>query len=178
MHVLQYIAVQVENQLDDPKQEALHLVEQKLQNEMGGEEQYLSWYDWFVMGGGRWNVDPDNQYESSTNMIISYDEAPTEYRAMIDEMISNRKEEFSGYRKSFDMKEVDLNAKLDSYAGNMQYDFELYPLAKMIDMIQGKWDFNSYFFDIQHDSTNPEHMYKSIDIGNKNWYLVPVDFHF
>jgi hypothetical protein len=176
MHVLQYIAVRVEDQLDDPEQEAMQLVESRLQDEMGGQEQYLSWYDWFVIGGGRF-VDGD-PYESSPNHIISYDKAPAKYREMIANMISNRVEEFGGYRKQFDSKTVDLNAKLDSYAGNMQYDFELYPLAKMIDMIQGKWDFNSYFFDIQHDSTNPEHMFDSIDKGNKNWYLVPVDFHF
>jgi hypothetical protein len=93
-------------------------------------------------------------------------------------MLSNRVEEFKAYREMYEQRDIDLNTKLDSYTGNMQYDMELYPLAKMIDMIQGKWDYNAYFFDIHHDSTNPEHMYKSIDIGNKNWYLVPVDFHF
>jgi hypothetical protein len=45
-------------------------------------------------------------------------------------------------------------------------------------MIQGEWDMNSYFYDMHSASTNPDHMYKSIDLGNKNWYLVPVDFHF
>ena len=171
MHVLQYIAVQTDS--DD---EAMRSVEDRLQTEMGGQEQYLSWYDWFVVGGGRF-VDGD-PYESSPNHIISYDNAPAEYREMITNMISNRKEEFNGYREMYNRKEVDLNTKLDSYTGNMQYDMELYPLAKMIDMIQGKWDYNAYFFDIQHDSTNPEHMFDSIDKGNKNWYIVPVDFHF
>ena len=172
MHVLQWIAVQAEN--DD---EAMQLVESKLQDEMGGQDQYLSWYDWFVLGGGRFNTEAD-PYESSANMIISYDKAPAEYRETITDMLSNRVEEFKAYREMYEQRDIDLNTKLDSYTGNMQYDMELYPLAKMIDMIQGKWDYNAYFFDIHHDSTNPEHMYKSIDIGNKNWYLVPVDFHF
>jgi len=171
MHVLQYIAVQTDS--DD---EAMQLVESKLQDEMGGQDQYLSWYEWFVIGGGRF-VDGD-PYESSPNHIISYDKDPEKYRETITEMISNRKDEFNGYREMYNKRDVDLNTKLDSYTGNMQYDIELYPLAKMIDMIQGKWDYNAYFFDIQHDSTNPEHMYDSIDKGNKNWYLVPVDFHF
>jgi hypothetical protein len=87
-------------------------------------------------------------------------------------------EEFNGYRKMFDSKGIDLNDKLDNYKGVMNYDFELYPLKKMIDMIQGEWDMNSFFYDMTTSSTNPEHMYKSIDLGNKNWYLVPVDFHF
>ncbi len=171
MHVLQYIAVQT-----DTDDEAMQLVENRLQDEMGGQEQYLSWYDWFVIGGGRF-VDGD-PYESSPNHIISYDKEPKKYKETITDMISNRKEEFNAYRTQFESRGIDLTNKLDTYNGNMQYDYELYPLAKMIDMIQGKWDYNAYFFDIKHDSTNPEHMFDSIDKGNKNWYLVPVDFHF
>jgi hypothetical protein len=171
MHVLQYIAVQTDS--DD---EAMRLVENKLQEEMGGQDQYLSWYDWFVIGGGRF-VD-GNPYESSPNHIVSYDEAPGKYRTIIEESIQSRIAEFKAYREMFESKNIDLEAKLDNYKGVMNYDFELYPLKKMIDMIQGEWDMNSYFYDMQHDSTNPEHMYKSIDLGNKNWYAVPVDFHF
>jgi hypothetical protein len=171
MHVLQYIAVKADS--DD---EAMRLVENKLQQEMGGQDQYLSWYDWFVIGGGRFVE--GNPYESSPNHIISYDKAPLDYRSMIDNMISNRMDEFESYRKSYGEKGIDLEAKLDNYRGVMNYDFELYPLKKMIDMIQGEWDMNSYFYDMHHASTNPDHMYKNIDLGNKNWYLVPVDFHF
>jgi hypothetical protein len=97
---------------------------------------------------------------------------------MVDKAISNRMDEFEDYRKSYSEKGIDLDNKLDSYRGVMNYDFELYPLKKMIDMIQGEWDMNSYLYDIHHESTNPDHMYKSIDLGNKNWYAVPVDFHF
>jgi hypothetical protein len=97
---------------------------------------------------------------------------------MVNDMISNRMEEFNSYRKSYGEKGIDLEAKLDNYKGVMNYDFELYPLKKMIDMIQGEWDYNAYFYDMHHASTNPEHMYKNIDLGNKNWYIVPVDFHF
>jgi hypothetical protein len=177
MHVLQWIAVQVDNQLADPEQEAMQLVENKLQEEMGGQDQYLSWYDWFVIGGGRWNPDPSNQYQSSSNMIIH-----SKDKDKFDEAIAwtkeARMEEFAGYRESFEKKNIDLNAKLDSYKGNMEYDHELYALAKMIDMYQGKWDFNSYYFDIYHDSTNPKHMQDDLDLNPEMWYLVPVDFHF
>ena len=175
MHVLQYIAVQA-----DSKDEAFRTVKDTLESELGNYEAPTnSWFDWFVTGGGRWNPNEGSQYDDTDQtMVISYDETPLEYRAMIDSMISNRIEEFGNYRKSFDMKEIDINAKLDTYTGVMQYDFELYPLKKMIDMIQGTWDYNSYFYDMHHASTNPEHMYKAIDTGNKNWYAVPVDFHF
>ena len=174
MHVLQYIAVQA-----DDKDMAFRSVKDYLETNMGDEYNLSSWYDWFVTGGGRWNPNEGSQYDDTDqSMVISYDESPKEYRDMVASMISNRKDEFSGYRKMYDDKGIVLNDKLDTYTGEMQYDFDLYPLSKMIDMLQGKWDYNSYYFDVQHDSTNTEHMYKSIDTGNKNWYIVPVDFHF
>ena len=172
MHVLQYIAVQVDNQ-----EEAFHTVKDTLESELGNNEYSTNaWFDWFVVGGGRFVE--GNPYEESTNNIIAYDEAPAEYLAMIDSLISNRMDEFNNYRKSYNEKGIDLEAKLDNYRGVMNYDFELYPLKKMIDMIQGEWDMNSYFYDMHHASTNPDHMHKSLDLGNKNWYAVPVDFHF
>jgi hypothetical protein len=174
MHVLQHIAVQA-----DSNDEAFRTVKDSLESELGAYESPTnSWFDWFVAGGGRWNPNPDSQYADDLTTTVSYDEAPDKYRATIEESINSRMEEFNGYRKSFEEKNVDINAKLDNYKGVMNYDFELYPLKKMIDMIQGTWDFNSYFYDMTSASTNPDHMYKSIDLGNKNWYLVPVDFHF
>jgi hypothetical protein len=174
MHVLQYITV-----IADNKDEAFHTIKHTLESELGNDE-YSSnaWFDWFVAGGGRFNPNPSSQYEDDQSMIISYDESPLDYMSMIDNMISNRMDEFESYRKSYNEKGIDLEAKLDSYRGVMQYDFELYPLKRMIDMIQGEWGFTSYFYDMHHASTNPEHMYKNIDKGNKNWYAVPVDFHF
>jgi hypothetical protein len=172
MHVLQYIAIQA-----DTQDEAFRTVKDTLESELGSNEFATnSWFDWFVVGGGRFVE--GSPYEESTDSIISYDKAPLDYRSMIDRMISNRMDEFESYRKSYGEKGIDLEAKLDNYRGVMNYDFELYPLKKMIDMIQGEWDFNAYFYDMTSFSTNPDHMYKSIDLGNKNWYLVPVDFHF
>jgi hypothetical protein len=171
MHVLQWIATKAEN--DDL---AMRQVEDRLQKEMGGQDQYLSWYDWFVIGGGRFNPDQD-PYQSSSNMIISGKDRDTFDKTIVDIMVS-RVDEFKAYRKEFESKGIDLNDKLDSYTGEMRYDFELYPLKKMIDMIQGEWDFNSYFFDIHHDSTNVNHMQNDLDKEPEMWYLVPVDFHF
>jgi hypothetical protein len=174
MHVLQHIAV-----IADSQDEAFRTVKDSLESELGDYESTTnSWFDWFVAGGGRWNPNPDSQYADDQSMVISYDDNPAGYRETIDKAIISRMEEFNGYRKSYEEKGIDIEAKLDNYKGVMNYDFELYPLKKMIDMIQGEWDMNSYFYDMHHASTNPDHMYKSIDLGNKNWYAVPVDFHF
>jgi hypothetical protein len=176
MHVLQWIAVKPEGQLENPEQEVMQLVESRLQDEMGGQDQYLSWYDWFVIGGGRFVE--GNPYESSPNHIISYAKDKDKFDKTIVDIMVSRVDEFNAYRKQFESKGIDLDNKLDSYTGEMRYDFELYPLKKMIDMIQGEWDFNSYFFDIHHDSTNVNHMQEDLDKEPENWYLVPVDFHF
>jgi hypothetical protein len=174
MHVLQHIAV-----VADSQDEAFRTVKDSLESELGSYESTTnSWFDWFVVGGGRWNPNPDSQYQDDQSMVVSYDEAPADYKETVDKAIISRMEEFNSYRKSYEEKGIDIEAKLDNYKGVMNYDFELYPLKKMIDMIQGEWDMNSYFYDMHTASTNPDHMYKSIDLGNKNWYLVPVDFHF
>jgi hypothetical protein len=174
MHVLQRIAVQAED-----KDEAFRIVKDTLEQELGNNE-YSSntWFDWFVTGGGRWNVNPDSQYEDDNNMTISYDENPQEFLAQVALAMQSRVEEFNRYRQHFAEKNVDINAKLDSYDGSTDYSFDLYDLSKMIDMLQGKWDFNSYFFDMTSQSVNEKFMLESIDKGNKNWYLVYVDFHF
>lgn len=171
MHVLQYIAVKADN--DDL---AMRMVEEKLIEEMGGQDQYHAWYDWFVLGGGRF-VEGD-PYKSSPNHIINYAKDKDRFHETIQWAIQARVDEFNNYRRSYSEKGIDLDNKLDNYTGNMQYDFGLYPLYKMIDMIQGQWDFNAYFFDIEHESINPEHMQKILDIDPDSWYLVPVDFHF
>ena len=173
MHVLQYVAVKAQD-----SDEALKKVEDTFQHWLGDfESPSGTWYDWFVVGGGRFVAgDP---YASSPNHIVSYAEDVEKFNELVDKAISNRVEEFNSYRKSLKEKDVDLETKLDSYTGEMQYDFELYPLKKMIDMLQGNWDCNSYFFDLEHDSTNTEHFRKKIAEGQEiDWFLVPVDFHF
>lgn len=175
MHVLQWITVQADN-----KELAFDTVKDTLESELGNNE-YSSnaWFDWFVVGGGRWNPNPDSQYDDNDkSMVISYDEEPAKFLEQIQVSIQSRMDEFNLYRKQFNEKSMDINAKLDTYTGDMQYDFDLYPLKKLIDMLQGVWDYNSYFYDMHHASTNREHMLQAIDNGNKNWYAVPVDFHF
>ncbi len=174
MHVLQRIAVQA-----DDTSHAFNSVKHYLEAQMGSEYSYSSWYDWFVTGGGRWNPNEGSQYnDDDQSMTISYDDNPQAFLAAVNNAIDERMSEFNSYRQSFNTKNVDINSVLDSYNGQMDFGFQLYELYKMIDMTQGKWDFNSYFYDMHHETTNTKYMLESIDTGNKNWYLVFVDFHF
>jgi hypothetical protein len=174
MHVLQRIAVQA-----DDKDEAFARVKDTLEQEMGNND-YSShaWYDWFVAGGGRWNNNPESQYEDDNSMTISYEEEPDKFISQVDLAMQSRVEEFGRYRKYYDERAVDINAKLDSFDGSTDYSLDLYDLSMMIDMLQGKWNYNSYFFDMQNQSVSQKFMLESIDKGDKNWYLVYVDFHF
>lgn len=169
MHVLQRIAVQAED-----KDHAFRSVKEYLEKEMGDEYTYSSWYDWFVTGGGRWNPNEASQYnDDDQSMTISYGEEPDKFISEVNSAIEGRIEEFKQYRKS--LADVDINASLDKYDGQMDFSFDLYPLGKMIDLLQGKWDFNSYFFDCTHETTNTKYMLDKVD---DSWYLVFVDFHF
>ena len=167
MHVLHRIAVQADN-----KEEAFHSVRSYLDNEL---ESYQPWYDWFVTGGGRWNKNTDGYDDTDQSMTISYAEEPDKFVSAVNEAIELRKGEFAEYRKSFDDQVVDISDSLDKYDGTMDYSFQLYYLYKMIEMMNGKWDYNSYYFDITHESTNPKHVLDKVD---HSWYLVYVDFHF
>lgn len=168
MHVLQYIAVRA-----DDEDMAMRVAEDTLNSEMGGNDSsYNSWYDWFVIGGGRF-VDGD-PYQSSPNYIISYKEhGLAGIQEKIDWAIEARKTEYANYVKSIDYST--LLQTIDSYTGNTDYSFSLYPLAKCIDMLQGGWDFNSYFYDAETGSTNFQYMLDKLD---DSWYLIPIDFHF
>lgn len=182
MHVLQYIAVKPKgkfhiDELEEFKAEAFDDVKCKFEEMYSESEGLGGWSDWYVVGGGRWNSNPDKQYEEDNawNDVISYAENPELFTKTISNAMESRMAEFNGYRGRFEQQKIDLKEKFDNYDGGMDYSMELYDLSKCIDMLQGKWDMNSYFYDLNNWSTNPKWVLDSLD---DSWYLVPVDFHF
>jgi hypothetical protein len=182
MHVLQWIAVKPTDKFeaefaDTCKEEAFDIVKSKFEEMYSESEGLAGWSDWYVVGGGRYNSNPDNQYEEKNawNDVISYGENPELFISTINRAIESRMSEFSGYRERFEQQKIDLKEKFDNYDGSMDYSMELYDLSKCIDMLQGKWDMNSYFYDLNSWSTNPKWV---LDTLGDSWYLVPVDFHF
>jgi hypothetical protein len=175
MHVLQWIATTA-----DDKDHAFRSVKDYLENQMGDEYNYSSWYDWFVAGGGRWNSNPDSQYnDNDQSMVISYEEEPDLFEERVLLAMESRKAEFDNYAK--DVK-PEMLANIISNYNPREKEFslfaEMYPIKKIIDMAYGEWDFNSYFYDMENTSTTPKYMFEAIDKGTKNWYIIPVDFHF
>jgi hypothetical protein len=172
MHVLQYIAVKA-----DTPEEAIDNVRFQLESMLGNDGSTTSWFDWFVTGGGRFNSNNDPYTDGATNMVVSSKDSEA-FEKIIEESIEARLSEFRRYRAEWDRSNMNLDSYFDEFDGTMDYSMKLYTLGKMIDMVQGDWDFNSYFYDLQNWSTNPIHMTKDRINDDGVWFLVPVDFHF
>jgi hypothetical protein len=176
MHVLQWVAVEA-----DDVESAASVAQALLEEEMGTGENYASWYDWFVVGGGRWNIEEDESfldgYETKTNMIIGFEEDPNAFNAKLQELISYRIASYNEYYE--EVKKLDIASLFDNYGGVMTYNLDTYPLRKLIEYLDGDWNCDSKFYDLVHLSTNATHILSQIDNGlGNNLYLVPIDFHF
>lgn len=181
MHVLQWIAVEADE--TDTKQDVLTSVTGNLEDMLNPDYQN-GWFDWFVAGGGRWNVGEGDDFEEAyvenkTNLIIHAGTDLDKFKERIATCLEARKAEFDRYAEQ---AQPDLLAKVISNYNPTEVDYsyysDLYAIKKVIDMAYGEWDFNSYFYDITNDSTNPKYTFDGIDKEPNSWYLVPCDFHF
>ncbi len=176
MHVIQYIATKA-----DSVDEAHRRVKDYLENQLGSDPHSSTntWFDWFVVGGGRWATGEENQYNDDWTGDVAHQDSP-KFQEYLDTAKQYRKDELANYMKS--AKEVDYEAVLDEienkFDNELHYPHDLYAIKKVYDMAMGIWDYNSYYFDVEHDSINFSHLQGALDKGEKNWYLVPVDFHF
>ncbi len=181
MHVLQWIAIEADE--EDTKHDVLLSVQGNLEDMLNPDYQN-GWFDWFVAGGGRWNVGNEDDFEEAykegkTNMIIHAGTDLDKFKERIATSLEARKEEFDRYAS--EAKPELLEKVIAGYNPNQtdySYFSDLYSIKKVIDMAYGEWDFNSYFFDLSNETTNPEYVLKGIDKNPNVWYLVPVDFHF
>ena len=177
LHTLQWVAVEA-----DDVDTALITAKSELESQMGGDDYATNtWYDWFVAGGGRWNISEDEDwqagYEDKTNMVIAFEDNPNAFTAKIQQLIAYRIDLYNKYLEEF--KGQDILDKLDNYGGVMTYDPAFYALSRLIAFQQGNWDYDSGFYDLVHWSTNATHILSKIDNGlGENLYLVPIDFHF
>ena len=176
MHTLHWIAVEAED-----IENAVDVVDQTLDSYMSGNDAPSTWYDWYIVGGGRWNTAEDDPsfsaYTKKSNMVISYAKDPNAFRAKIDEGVQQRITDYNQYLA--EVKETKVIDKLDNYGGAMSYDYHFYALNRLLAYQMGEWSHDSWFFDMVHDSTNATHILSKIDSEQgENIYLVPVDFHF
>lgn len=176
MHTLHWIAVEAEDE-----ENAVDTVDTNLDSYMSGNDAPSTWYDWYIVGGGRWNVAQDEDlmagYTKKSNMVISYAKDPNGFRAKIDDCIKQRVVDYNQYLA--EVKKSDIIEKLDNYGGDVGYEHNLYALHALIRYRMGDWSHDSWFFDMLHDSTTATHILSKLDNNEgENIYLVPVDFHF
>ena len=181
MHVLQWIAIEADE--DETKQDVLTSVTGNLEDMLNPDYQN-GWFDWFVAGGGRWNVAEGSDFEEAyvenkTNLIIHAGTDLDKFKERIATSLEMRKAEFDRYAEQADVSIIDkVISEYNPAKPNYEYFQKLYELKKVIDMAYGEWDFNSYYFDLTNETTNPEYVLEAIDKNPNLWYLVPVDFHF
>jgi hypothetical protein len=169
MHTLQYIAIQAED-----KETAAHRVDSLLNEELNPGS---SWYDWFVVGGGRF-ANGEDPYADSFENVIAYEDSPLTFEKIVAECVEKQLAEFQELLLDFKLSQTNLLQKFEAYKGGIDFSMEFYNIKKMIDIMQGHWDYTCRFYDIESWSADTHHMNRSIADGNKNWFLVPIDFHF
>lgn len=172
MHCIQYVAVAA-NSRDEARDQVDSYLNTCLEG--GG-----TWYDWYVTGGGRWSTS-DDPYNSnyvadiahvSDKRFIEYLETAKKYRSEQMEWFIEK------------IREVDLEALISEaraatdFAERLSVGSKLYPFSRLNDICYGTWNSDSYFFDATNDTTEWKYLEESMEKGDKNWYFVPVDFHF
>jgi hypothetical protein len=176
MHTIQYVAVQA-----DDTDMAFRSVKDYLETQLGNdpESPTNTWFDWFVTGGGRWASDDSAQYDDNFMGDVVHQDSP-KFQEYLDTAKRYRQEslvEYADQATKVDYTKI-INDIVFSEGDDFRGAMELYPIKKLYDMGMGTWDYNSYYFDVIHDSASMIHLQNSLDNGAKDWYLVPVDFHF
>ena len=172
MHTLHQIATQA-----DSKEEAHARVKDYLETTLGEEFGTTNtWYDWFVVGGGRWSTS-DDPYNTDYWPDVKHT-SEIEFFQNIAQAMEWRKEQLDRYVTS--AKGINLSELLSliGQVDDFKIGHQLYDVKKIYDVTMGMWGHDSYFFDMINDSTTDKYMQESLDKGDKTWYAVPVDFHF
>lgn len=178
MHTLQYVAT-----VSDTIENAFGHVKSSLEGRLG-DDPYTAgsaeWFDWFVVGGGRYSTS-DDSYDDNYLGDVAYQGSPifnqyldntktgrvTEMKALVDSAKTTNYQEMLEDLGKYEGKDVDYRV-----ASNLYAIYRLYELSV------GMWNSDSYFYDIDNETVSVKSLEHSIANGEKNWFLVPVDFHF
>jgi len=177
MHTLHMVAVKVDaEELENIKDEASREVHSTL---IGEERPYATWYDWFVVGGGRF-VEGDAYAENHDN-AIAYHNEPEKFIAEMDKVLGWRKANANRMLEQLKEKDFDFaHAVENALKGDKEsrFDGNLWSVLELSKIAMGYWTPDSHFFDISNGTASNEYILKDIEEGRGHeWVLVPVDFH-
>ena len=185
MHTLHYVAVKLDDASDflEMRSDATAEVNSTLE---GDERPYGSWYDWFVVGGGRF-VEGD-AYSNSGHAVVLYAENPDLFLEKMNEglgwQLSNAKSLFEQLSEKFDLDSA--MAKFERGYNNTSEPIDYssmgaWTMRRLMSHFEGYWNPDSHFLDITNGTPTPHYFLKEVEENPdeaKFWALVPVDFHY
>lgn len=186
MHTLHYVAVKLDGDyagdFAEMREDAKSEVHSTL---LGDERPYGNWYDWFVVGGGRFVE--GNAYDDSADHIIIWGENKDEFLDKMNLGLGWQLEEVKRLheevQRTFDLdqavaryeKTYNTNTPVDGYP------MGAWTMRRLVSLLEGYWNPDSHFLDITNGDTSPRYLLNDIEQNPEsagNWALVPVDFHF
>ncbi len=189
MHTLHYVAVKLdtgddyEGNFDAMREDASAEVHSTL---IGDERPYGDWYDWFVVGGGRFVA--GDAYSNSADHIIIYGEDKDKFLEKMNEGLDwgleNAKRLHEEVSRTFDLDSAMARFE-KSYNNNTPHDFSssmgAWAMRRLVSIVEGYWNPDSHFIDITNGTPFPRYLLDDIEQNPDsagNWALVPVDFHY
>jgi hypothetical protein len=195
MHVLHWVAVKIDEtigedgvDLDEAKSCAVSEVNYTLQ---GDERPYADWYDWFVVGGGRFLG--DKPYDTSHENVIAFADDPKGFSKTIREALESRAQEIR--RRLDEIKDKEkkdgksFEERVEDYityteSGSTEFPFDplmvMYQYSCVSRLASEFWVPDTYFYDLSNGTTETRYLLRDLEQSENgdNWFLVPVDFHF
>ena len=178
MHTIHYIAA-----VADSAREAAQKVDTHLSSLLP-EDELLSWFDWYVIGGGRWASSESAQYDSLfLDDIVHKDDDeffPTLKKAMDMQRgtFEEVKESYKKYVEEFgelDVSKLELSSRFQYSSNHML----LHYYSEINKLMWGEWYYGSHFLDLENRAADDRNIRDDLESDSpSNWYLVPVDFHF
>jgi hypothetical protein len=188
MHTLHDVAVKLDSEFDGSNADELRedTVAEVHSTLIGDERPYGSWYDWFVVGGGRF-VEGD-AYSNSDHAVVLYGENPTLFLEKMNEglgwQLSNAQYLFEQVSEKFDLNSA--MAKFERGYNNTSEPVDYasmgaWTMRRLMSHFEGYWNPDSHFLDITNGTPTPQYLLNDIEQNPAEahlWALVPVDFHY
>ena len=182
MHVMQYLATELELELDEEYTEedlidiARDQVREWLNMEADDNGFVGGWSDWHEVGG-RW---------SNVPVLIYNDDNACSFLEALDLIDLKQLSQFNEYFAEFDFPTI--NSLMVKYGSGEPIEYsEIYQanvssLTGALKIMRGYWNWDSGFFDTQDCTAKTSALRGKVGIDKKQYRsvycLVPVDFHF
>jgi len=182
MHTMQYLAVELELDLDEEYTEediadlAVTQVDGWLAMEADESGFVGGWSDWSMVGG-RWEGLP---------VLIYNDENACSFLEALDNIDKRQLDQFNEYFAEFDFPTI--NSVMAKYSNGEEVSYRemaeanMTSLSSALKIMRGYWNWDSGFFDTQDCTVKTSALRQKLGIDKTQYRsvycLVPVDFHF